>query len=779
MAKYNIIANSNLTCLTGPGLGNTTLTYNQLSSLYDSELDSTKINLNASNVLFLEADFSSKIRVDNFRMYLSNYQVLNNINFYYKEYSYSDNYILLDKQHNGEYYFVPNLPTIFTPEKVLITISGVATYFSELVVYNEDYSVSFGEDGNQTMVDIRDSESDNLSDAHVLKIKNQSSVEMATAYVCVDYSASPADDYIKLSNDNKYFYGVLDGVSLKDDSASSTYRWSYGYMDNITIIDNIYITIDDVSQENPVGIYTTQIFNMENYVSSLNCPITSFNRHSSSFLVTKSTCSGTSVIKTDPTDNDYTIEVRSSNSEPESKRDLLYISGIIDSGNTLLTTMYSKDLKTNVETAFCSYILLVNGTYATSTHFVCLGICEVSSTGDIVMTMNNKDSNHGQIQTYRFNKYGVSYSIATWVPQLPANYWYSGSQTYSQIVDRYSKCQATHSYYWILPYYNDKLECLALVAHGNNDSYPVKHIYFVENVATFSTCKDSGGNSVWYISALVGGVTRLSYSESTEAHIPVISAKYVAGNYDGGCWILEESTRQLQKYEQTTSDSAEIQYIKTISKDSYVGYNSVKCISNDKTGKDGLWYINGPHVIHIDSYGITLSETYIAGSTMYNKLVVSLDRVLVIYINENYGNNYAATSNPTVTLDASGNIIDSYNLRTPHIRIIDYSYYTETGEHLLPYADDPVWGDEGTLEWKKVALSGYFLPKTKYHQTRFVLRTTQSGVSPVLSNVTIPLPVIIPDIPVNSTKDLYIKTAYTGNEDQINYTTKLRCWWYI
>ncbi len=252
-------------------------------------------------------------------------------------------------------------------------------------------------------------------------------------------------------------------------------------------------------------------------------------------------------------------------------------------------------------------------------------------------------------------------------------------------------------------------------------------------------------------------------------NIPEVSAYWVAGNYDGGCWILENSTNTISKYEVTVASTGERSFKKTVetsgvvARDQYCSY-----IVNDRTGKDGLWYISMYDIIHIDKKGNVISGTriiFLGDSLKANSLGVLVRRRSGYY---------------WLYLDLEGNIISSGSGGySQAIKTVTFKHCVEQDAHLLPLDEDPVWGSTGNLEWRKVGISGYFLPKTKYHQTRLTFRTEEDGKSPIVTSVVIPKPVVLKNIIKDQTKDLYLKTEFTGNEQTDSYASKLRCWWYI
>jgi len=754
MAKYNIVANSKLSTLSGVGYGNVTLNYNQLSSLYDNNLEADNVNLIASDNLYLEIDFGYRIRLDSFNAYLlsTTSGILDNIDFYYKNNS-TDTYTKLYKDYNGEFYYADQLPSSFAPTNLLLTVSGVGADLAEVIANNEEYSVSFGEDGTQTQIDISDSDSSNLSNSHILEIKNTSSEPMVDAYICVDYTGAEEDFYLKISEDDETFIGLEDGVSITNDYEGSNYRWSQGALDNIKIVNRDQIELD-TSTSGSVGTYTTQIMAME--VEREGFCGQPYNRNDSSFLITNTTgdISNTS-LKVDAVDNDYTMEIRSSNTDPVEFTKLFYIVYSHVSGSSFYFDIHTRDLYTDSTDLFVEDVSVYSGSSYVRWRYLCMAVSDLD--GSIVTFAGNYSTRYAEAAYNTARATSIDQYGNIIVSDVRVNIESIRSYALPDDLAEFSSAGNV----WVLFAYTDNLFCLdeELITVGT-----------VSNVYRFSVSLTAGTNEAWVIySDSSPGVFYVSYAGNNLSNIPEPSAKLVAGNYDGGCWIYEDSTNTILKYSPTETEDGEVVFTKTVDTGPIAGIDQIcPTMTNDKTGKDGLWYVYNFDVIHLDSTGNIISATrihFVADSLKANSLGVLVRR------HSGYW---------WVYIDLAGTIINTgTGTYFQAIKTVTYKQAVEQDQRLLPLAEDPVWGSSGTLEWRKVPISGYFLPKTKYHQARLTFRTDEDGKSPAVTGLVIPKPVVLHDVAKNQTKALYVKTEFTGNEQPHEYFSKLRCWWHI
>jgi hypothetical protein len=702
--KYNIIANS---IMTSSGIS---LSFDQLRSLHNGDVNSTSIPINTSEVLVVDSDYGYRTRINNFDCYISNQVGQANVLFSYKD-EYQDQFVTLSGVYNGVYYQAVDLPDVFAPKVVRVHISDASGYVSEIVTNNEDYSVSFGEDGNQTVVDISDSESSNQSDTHILKIKNTSSVIAASAYVCVDYSGKESDYYVKLSSDNEVFFGVKDGLSITDDYDGSVYRWSYGVMDNIRVVDNSYIEIDDVTSGS--GVYTTQIFSNSASYKTFG----QMTKHDSSYVV--STCiteSGSSVSSDNISES---IEVRSSNVKPMDYNKIIYVNNV-DYSTTTKFELYTYDMLTLHRELFSVIDTGHNPYY----HMSMIYGSFVGPSGDMVFL------------TYDRYYHGTTYSIIT--TDIYGTY---RNRINTYIIDKIE----INSNVWALQ--SAKLLCYSI---------ELAHDGYIEDVSDFSCDRKRGSSKVWVIYDGYPGVSLMDV-DTVHDTVEVTSAKLVSANSDGGFWVFEDSTNSILKMERSHAE-----YVSAVS----IKVEDVLFMEND--GLDGLWYVAGSTVFHISNSGANISDT------MLSFTIESISSSPLGLVAQNSSGVY-------VFIDNAGKVLVSEESNGAHRLTpvgITYDNALSIGFNALPITNDPMWSENGELQYNKIPVSGSFLPKTKYHQFRYILRPNNS-TSPIVRDITIPKPIVINDIQLNGTKDIYIRTEFTGNDSPVEYTSKLKCWWHI
>lgn len=215
MAKYNLIRNGSLEALTTSGTGNKALTWSQLESLIDGTTISGGVTVASGDALWLEADLSNRIKVDGIYLYASDPTKLSNIDFYYKN-SAGENYTACSK--NVSTYYYATIPSPSAPQYIMATISGIAAELYEFQIFNDDYIVGFGSDGSLLAKYLEDAAIGETSAPETIAIFNNSTASMAAdAYICIDYTGSNADDYLRIASTvNGPWYSISDGALLED-----------------------------------------------------------------------------------------------------------------------------------------------------------------------------------------------------------------------------------------------------------------------------------------------------------------------------------------------------------------------------------------------------------------------------------------------------------------------------------------------------------------------------------------------------------------------------------
>lgn len=238
MTQYNLIRNGLINTLTVSGTGNKSLSNTELNKLYDNNTTSSGVVLTTTDEVFIDIDLSNRIRVNEFSLYFDvtgdRATALSKIYFYYKD-SNIDSYTLLDKVDTTTKFLADNLPTLFAPRYIRIVIDKVEGNLYELVVYNDDYDIAFGDSGQTSLLQM-----DEFSEYSTLAIYNNADEDTpsVTAYISVDFQNNYLDYYLKLatSSDGNY-KGINDGIGLNDE-CKTNYEWKMGKFYNTTYVDN-------------------------------------------------------------------------------------------------------------------------------------------------------------------------------------------------------------------------------------------------------------------------------------------------------------------------------------------------------------------------------------------------------------------------------------------------------------------------------------------------------------------------------------------------------------
>lgn len=249
--KYNLVRNGNLYSITS-GAGNKTLDWGDLYKLQDNYTTVFGVNLDSSDCLHLELDLCDRIKLDGIYLYMSatvvSGTVLDNLNFYYKN-DINDDYSLAGKGTGSSYYYA-TVPGYSAPRILLVTISGVVGELYEFQVFNDDYLVAFGESGIKTTEYLDSTPIGEEGSPSEIKIYNNANVGTypVDAYVTIDYSGTPADDYIKIGlSEDGIYYGYNDGILVEDNYPNSTYRWDMGIYDGTEFVIGTGLQLEDLS----------------------------------------------------------------------------------------------------------------------------------------------------------------------------------------------------------------------------------------------------------------------------------------------------------------------------------------------------------------------------------------------------------------------------------------------------------------------------------------------------------------------------------------------------
>lgn len=237
MPKYNLIRNGFFSAS-----GDHDFTWSELDLLQDEVTTSGAVTL-ASGVNDLVVDLSQRIKVDDIRLYTNDLTKSSNIYFWYKNET-DDDYTQLTTDVSSYYY--TTIPSPSAPRYVKVTISGVSMDLYEFQIFNDDYIVAYGQDGQQYIEYLENTSIGEEGVAQSIAVYNNSSYNTpVNAYTCLEATGSASDDYIKISSsENGVYYKVTDGLRIDTDVLGvNDFIWSDGTFYNTAVHatnDNVY-----------------------------------------------------------------------------------------------------------------------------------------------------------------------------------------------------------------------------------------------------------------------------------------------------------------------------------------------------------------------------------------------------------------------------------------------------------------------------------------------------------------------------------------------------------
>jgi hypothetical protein len=240
MANNNIIEYSGLYTLTSSGTGDLYFSGTQLSYLYDGNTTSSGVTISGSDTLFLEANFLSRVLLNEVRIYLSSATssgtVASNLNIEYKDSS-GASYTTSGTGIGSGYYYADSTPLVFAPQYLRVSISGTECTIHEVIAYSDDDIVDFGTDGTLTELITEAYEWDTTPTAVPIYNDGDLGTDPVTAYVSLDYlNYTPL---LKIgASETGQFYGVSDNIILEDDNTNNEYSWSQGYLMSTKVEDS-------------------------------------------------------------------------------------------------------------------------------------------------------------------------------------------------------------------------------------------------------------------------------------------------------------------------------------------------------------------------------------------------------------------------------------------------------------------------------------------------------------------------------------------------------------
>ena len=257
--RYNLIRNGYFNAF-----GDHTFTWSELELLQDGNTTSSGVTISGTNTLVV--DLSQRIKVDGIRLYASDMSKSSNIHFYYKNGT-SDSYASLIT--NSGTYYSTTIPAPSAPRYIKVTISGVSMDLYEFQVFNDDYIVNFGENGQQYAKYIENTPIGKIGDPQAIPIYNNSEYNMAaTAYTCVEAVGSDYDNYIEISSsENGTYYSISDGAIIEDDLLTSDWKWSDGNLDAVEVNSNNNLEVSLIADSNSLNEIPSNIKTYNWYVT--------------------------------------------------------------------------------------------------------------------------------------------------------------------------------------------------------------------------------------------------------------------------------------------------------------------------------------------------------------------------------------------------------------------------------------------------------------------------------------------------------------------------------
>lgn len=668
MAQYNLIHTGSIQSNTISGTGNKTLTNDELMTLYDGNTTSSGISLISTDVLYLDIDMGYRVRIDDIKLYINvlgdRASALTNVDFYYKN-SESDSYTICSKDYDSTTFYIVGTPSLFAPRYLRIVVDSQESDIYELAVLNDDTQVSFGQEGDETLIILNQT----LTGYDELGIFNNSPVGSKTvnAYVIVDYQGKDSDYYIKLSStvDGTYC-GLNDGIELSNNDMSKTYHWAAGVMDN-TSSDTIDASL--INKISEVGYYTSPIFDIGDKLNN-------------TFVLTDiTTCSGTSITWDDSFPGG-TMYLRSSDTTPIPFNKLLWV----------YTTTTTDDSKLYVGDMTTGY---VDDGYYTLFNSGSTEVVEVKFDRwrGKVYVMSKDTANQHSILRYDYKD------------RLPEDY-----STYSALNTMDSWDIDNDGCVW--GYVKVNGYKLVLFDYALANRTVIKESDTSDFLGALSACKHY--HSCWYTDTAKNKLVHINYLGDTIASVSIDYPGSVAALPDGGCFAISHGLSAIIRYDYYGNEVSTIAYSSTLT----INHMSFGVHGGNKQPFDvtRLWLVvDSSRVLQIDYDGNFMSDTDISG---ISNIEAFPGGCLV----------FREALNTTVQLNTDGESIYTWDFSTydvkggmPYPVTIYYDEYltmTNLGS-ILPIPTDLVWGNDAN--WKEVPLNGEKLPFYRYHQLKFKL----------------------------------------------------------
>jgi len=269
--QYNLVRNGSLQALTSSGTGDISLTYSELEALQNQNFTSSGVEITNSGILYLEVDLSQRIKIDGIQLYADDLSKSSNIEFAYRN-TVTGTYTVLNTV-SGTYYSASTITDPSAPRFVRAVISGTNMEIYEFQVFNDDYIVAFGEDGQLFAEYLSDTPVGTTGDAEAIALYNNGTSNIpADAYTVIDLTGNDGDNYVEIStNITSGYVSINDGVLIEDDDVGSTWKWSDG------TFSNTEVSADSVVVTPPAINYTTPSTFVNILFNSYSVPSCGFN----------------------------------------------------------------------------------------------------------------------------------------------------------------------------------------------------------------------------------------------------------------------------------------------------------------------------------------------------------------------------------------------------------------------------------------------------------------------------------------------------------------------
>lgn len=263
---------------------------------------------------------------------------------------------------------------------------------------------------------------------------------------------------------------------------------------------------------------------------------------------------------------------------------------------------------------------------------------------------------------------------------------------------------------------------------------------------------------IWYTNPIVSAVLKRTKSGTINvSYSTTQDLKGIVATSDGGCYYIQGTGIFRLDYEGNLIDSIYVD-----------GLSGPTRIVVDGTDPDYLWIIDD---IYLRKINTTDSRVLFSiAMPLPPAEIQALEDGVLVFCTDRIWRFVDNSPNIYKVLDPGTENTYRYGLSISH----ENSYYS----YSFPLSSDAHWN---ALGWKKVALDYYNLSQDKYKQFRITFQAADTGHSPVLNAVYLQEAVLVEDIPAQGYKNVYLKADITDSteEDVGSYNTNLKTWWYI